>query len=171
MTMKQRVALLSLLALSIALVAVAASDLSGTWILDKAKSDPIRMGRGGDAGGPPPDFNVTLIINQTANDVSISRTMSGPRGDRTSEQKFSLDGKESTNPSAMGRGEFKGKAKFEGANLIIEGTQKVNTPNGEFDIGVRDEYALSSDGKVLTLTTTRSTPQGDRTSKQVFNKK
>ncbi len=169
--MKQRMALLSLLALSIALVAAAASNMSGTWILDKAKSDPIRMGRRGDAGGPPPDFNITLVINQTANDISISRTMSGRGNDRTSEQKFTLDGKESTNPSSMGRGEFKGKAKFEGTNLVIEGTQKIETPNGEFDIGIRDEYALSGDGTVLTLTTTRSTPQGDRTSKQVFNKK
>ena len=169
--MKQRVAWLSLLALGIALVALAASDMSGTWLLDKTKSDPIRMGRGGDAGGPPPDINITLVINQTAGDISISRTMSMRGNDRTSEQKFTLDGKESTNPSSMGRGEFKGKAKIDGANLVIEGTQKINTPNGEFEIGVKDEYALSPDGKVLTLTTTRSTPQGDRTSKQVFNKK
>ncbi len=169
--MKRRIALLGLLALGIALVAVAASDMSGTWVLDKAKSDPIRMGRGGDAGGPPPDVNITLVIKQTADQVAISRTMSMGGNDRTTDQKFTLDGKESKNPAGGRGGEFIAKAKLSDDKLAIEGTQKMSTPNGDFEIGVKDEYTLSTDGKVLTITSTRSTPQGDRTSKQVFNKK
>ena len=168
--MKGRLTVLSLLALGLVLVAAAASNLSGTWILDKTKSDPVRMGRGGDSGGPRPDVNITLVIKQTANDLAITRTMSMAGNDRTSEQKFTLDGKESTNPSSMGRGEFTGKAKMNNGRLVIEGIQKMSTPNGDFEIGVKDEFSLSEDGKVLTINSTRSTPMGDRTSKQVYNK-
>jgi len=168
--MKGRLTLLSLLAFSLALVAAAASNLSGTWILDKAKSDPVRMGRGGDSGGPRPDVNITLVIKQTPADVAITRTMHMGGNNRTSDQKFTLDGKVSTNPSSMGRGEFTGKANINSGQLVIEGTQKISTPNGDFEIGVKDEYSLSEDGKVLTLHSTRSTPMGDRTSKQVYNK-
>jgi hypothetical protein len=169
--MKQRFVWLGLLTLSFALAAMAASDLSGTWIIDKAKSDPPRMGRGGDSAGPPRDYNITLVIKQTSKEVAINRTMSMNGNDRTSDQKFSLDGKENTNSSAMGRGEFTAKAKFSEGKLVVEGTQKMSTPNGDFEIDVRDEYSLADDGKVLILTSTRSTLMGDRTSKQTYNKK
>jgi hypothetical protein len=170
--MKRRIAVLGLLVLGIALLAVAAADMSGTWVLDKAKSDPIRMGRpGGDAGGPPPDINITLVIKQSASDVAISRTMSMGGNDRTTDQKFTLDGKESVNPSGGRGGELKAKAKLSDGKLVIEGTQKMSTPNGDVELAVKDEYAVSDDGTVLTLTSTRTTPQGDRTSKQVYNKK
>jgi len=168
--MKRTVWLLSLLALCAVLTAWAASDFSGTWALDKAKSDPIRMGRPGGGGGGG-DIDVTLAIKQTANEITITRKMTVGGEDRTSEQKFTLDGKESTNPAPMGRGEFKAKANLQGDKLTIEGTQKMSTPQGDFEIGVKEEYVLSDGGKVLTVTSTRSTPQGDRTSKQVYNLK
>ncbi len=46
----------------------------------------------------------------------------------------------------------------------------MNFQGNEFEMKTREERSLSADGKVLTIVTTRSNPQGDRTSKQVFNK-
>lgn len=168
----KRASAVVLLVLGLSLLSLAAADFSGTWVFDKAKSDPIRMGRGGDAGGPPPDIEVTLTIRQAGNELQISRnTTMGSNPPRTTEQKFTLDGTENKNPAPMGRGEMVSKSKWNNDVLVIEGSRKVSTPNGDFDIKSKDEYALSDGGKVLTITSTMSSQQGERTSKQVFNKK
>jgi hypothetical protein len=168
----KRASMVVLLVLGLSLICLAAADFSGTWALDKAKSDPIRMGRGGDAGGPPPNIEINLIIKQSGNELQITRNMiMGDNPPRTTEQKFTLDGAENKNPAPMGRGEMVSKSQWNNDVLIIEGSRKMSTPNGDFEIKSKDEYALSDGGKVLTITSTMSSPQGDRTSKQVFNKK
>ena len=184
--MKQRIALAVFLLLGLCAIALAATDFSGTWVLDRARSDQPQMGRqgggggGGQGGGPRAEMTVTLVIKQTGNDLSITRktTMGGQERPAT-EQKHTLDGKENKNTIQFGgrgggegrTGEAITKSKWNGATLVIEGNQKMSTPNGDFDIGIKNEYALSEGGKTLTITTTRSQPDGDRTSKQVYSKK
>jgi len=146
-------------------LAVAAPNFTGTWVRDKAKSDQM-MGRGG-GGGQAPDMEVTLTIKQDANSLEVTTQ----RGDRPpAETKFTLDGKENTN--TPGRGSTVSKSKWNKDTLVIEGTRKFSGPNGDMEMPFKEEYSLSADGKVLTVTTTSATPQGDqRTSKQVYNKK
>ncbi len=151
---------LGLLAFGFALLAlaVAAPDFSGTWVRDKAKSDPM-MGRPG--GGEPPDMEVTMNIKQDANSLEIETQ----RGERSSKVKYTLDGKENTNP--MGRGEVVSKSKWNGDTLVLEGVRKF----GDREMPFKESYTLSADGKVLTVTSTRPSPDGERTVKQVYNKK
>ncbi len=160
--MKRRLCL-GLLVFGIALLAlaVAAPNFSGTWVRDKAKSDPM-MGRG---GGQAPDIEITLTIKQDANNFEVTTQ----RGERTSEAKYTLDGKE--NKNTMGRGETISKSKWNGDTLMIEGVRKFSGPNGEMEMQFKEGYALSADGKVLTVTSTMTSPQGERTFKQVYNKK
>ena len=150
----------------LAVWALAAPDFSGTWVLDASKSDQMGMGRRG--GGIPP--NITLTIKQSGNELSITREIEMGGNQRSSEAKFTLDGKENTNSGMMGRGEMVSKSRWEGDNLVIEGTQKISSQRGEMEIATKEIYSLSADGKVLTITTTRTTPQGERTTKQVYNK-
>lgn len=171
--MMKRNLYLGLLVFGIALLAlaVAAPNFSGTWIRDKAKSDPMGMGRpggGGGGGGQAPDVEVTLTIKQDANSFETATQ----RGDRPpTEAKYTLDGKESTN--AMGRGgSTVSKAKLSGDTLVIEGVRKFSGPNGDTEMPFKEEYSLSADGKVLTVISTSSNPQGEQqTRKQVYNKK
>ncbi len=144
-------------------LAVAAPNFSGVWIRDKTKSDPLMMGRRG--GGEEADVEVTLTIQQADNNFEVARQM----GERTATSKYTLDGKENTN--TMGRGEAVSKSKWDGDKLAIEGTRKFSGPNGEMEMQFREVYALSPDGKVLTVTSTMTSPRGERTSKQVYNKK
>jgi hypothetical protein len=148
----------ALLVFGIALLAlaVAAPDFSGTWVRDKQKSDPL-MGRGGQA----PDMEITLTIKQTADSFDVATQ----RGERSSEAKYTLDGKE--NKNTMGRGETVSKSKWDGDTLVIEGVRKF----GDMEMQFKEAYALSGDGKVLTVTSTMTSPQGERTSKQVYSKK
>ena len=65
---------------------------------------------------------------------------------------------------------IKSKSKWNKDRLVIEGTQKFNSPRGPLDVEVKEEFSLSADGKNLTVQTTRNTPMGENTIKQVFNK-
>ncbi len=143
-------------------LAVAATDFSGTYVRDNSKSDPMMGGGRRGEGGPPPVVEVTLTIKQAANTFDVTTK----RGDRTTEAKYTLDGKE--NKNTMGRGELVTKSSWDGDKLVVQGSQKFTTPNGEMEMQLKEVYSL--EGNVLTVTSTRNTPQGERTSKQVYNK-
>ena len=176
--MKRRIGIGTAVVLALAVLALAAGpNLSGTWVRDKDKSDPMGFGGrgggggGGRQGGPQ---EVTLVIKQTDNELSLTRKASMGGQERPAvEQKFTLDGKESVN-SMPGRGgqttQVKSKAKWNKDKLLIDSVRNISTPNGDFEITTKDEYSLSSDGKVLTVTTTTTTPQSDNTAKQVYTK-
>ena len=116
-------------------------------------------------------MDITLVVKQTDSELQIVRKTSRAGQERETEQRFTLDGKENTNPAGMGRGELKSKTKIDKDKIVTEGTQKLQTQRGDFDLEIKEVYSLSSDGKVLTIQTTRNTPMGENTSKQVFNKK
>ena len=158
-------------ALAVALPALtfgqAKTDFSGTWSFDEAKSDPASgPGGGGGGGGRPGGARggapTKLVIKQTAGEVTIDQTL--PNGAQT--VVYKLDGSESVNKLAMG--ESKAKASWDGANLVIAGKQSISTPQGEFEIDMKDVYTLASG--VLTITATRVTPRGEATRKLVYNK-
>ncbi len=151
--MKRTLVFCSLFVLTLVAVAVAAPDLSGTWVLDTAKSD-APMGRGGQPGQPQ---EITMIVKQGGNDLAITTK----RGEMTQEAKYTLDGKESKNPAGRG-GEAVSKATVAGDTIVIETTMDM----GRGPMTSKAVYALSDGGKVLTVTTTRN----ERSSKQVFNK-
>ena len=145
----------------------AKTDFSGTWSFDEAKSDPAGGPGGGGGGGGRPGGGrggtpTKLVIKQTAGEVTIEQTL--PNGAQT--VVYKLDGSESVNKLAMG--ESKAKASWDGANLVVTGKQAISTPQGEFEIGVKDIYTLASG--VLTITATRATPRGETTRKLVYNK-
>jgi hypothetical protein len=166
--MKRALVFCAVLLLAMPIVAFAQkADLSGSWTFDEAKSDPAPAGRGGGGGGGRGGGRggaaaSKMVIKQTAGELTVDRTL--PNGAET--LVFKLDGSESVNK--MGPGEAKSKASWDGNNLVITSQQQVQTPNGTFDITVKDVYSVQ--GGVLTLTTTRSTGRGDITRKLVYNK-
>ncbi len=182
--MKRRAGTAVFIVLGLCMVAMAATDFSGTWALDRARSDQPQFGRGGGGGGGQGgqrgERTETLVIKQAGNDFVVTRKVTrGGQEMPPSVQKFTLDGKENKNVMQFGgRGGGEGrtsemvtKSKWNGTTLVIEGTQKMSTPGGDFDIGIKSEYALSEGGKTLTITTTRSQPDRDTTMKQVYTKK
>ena len=103
-----------------------------------------------------------LVIKQTAADLTVESTLAS--GAQTAVYK--LDGSESVNK--MGTGEAKTKATWDGANLVLNGTQAITTPQGEISITTKEVYSVT--GSVLTVTTTRTTQRGEQTRKLVYNK-
>jgi hypothetical protein len=151
--MKKTLLIGSLLTLGLVAVVVAAPDFSGTWVIDKAKSDAPQGG-----GGKPSQVqDVTMIIKQSGNDLAITTQ----RQEGSQDTKYTLDGKENKNRGPKGR-DSASKATLQGNDLVIETTMDIDSGPAT----TKAVYSLSDGSKVLTVTSTR----GERTSKQVFNK-
>ena len=154
------------LVLGIGAMAQEKPNLSGTWVLDKEKSDPPGMGMGG-RGGFNPD--VTLIIEHQEPVLKIKRIIKTERGEQAQELVYTTDGKENKNPGMRG-GELRSKTRWEKGKLVTKGTQTIESPMGTMELELTETYTLSEDGKTLILETTTVTPRGERTRKQVFVK-
>jgi hypothetical protein len=131
-------------------------DFSGTWTRDAAKSDQP-VGRGGRGGGAAVD---SLTITQTPAQLTEKR------GELT--LVYKLDGSASTNqmPSRGGPMEVKSTAKWDGSRLVIESIRDLQG----ISITQKETRSLSADGKEMTIEQAIATPQGERTTKQVFTK-
>jgi hypothetical protein len=135
-------------------------------------------GSGGDDGAPTVEEfprgqmqDLTLEIVQTENKVQTTRKFTADGEDQTITQQFLLDGSESRNPGSNGRGEFVSTSTWKNGKLVNSGTHNLSAGGQEYSTVVKEEYALSKDGKVLTIKTTRTSLRGTETTfKQVFNK-
>src|SRR5262245_29949785 len=81
-TMTRRTAIAGLWTIALMMTALAASpNFSGTWVLDRDKSDQPQFGGrrggggGGGRGGPQGPADITLTITQTDNELAITRKM------------------------------------------------------------------------------------------------
>ena len=140
------------------------ADFSGNWKMNVEKSDPMGGGMGGGGMGAGMASAITSIT-QTATKLTIE-TKVGDQAPRVSN--YNLDGTESVNTTQ--RGESKSKAAWDGANLVITSESSFNGPNGAMTITSKEVRSLSADGKLMTVTTTRQTPNGEMTTKRVYDK-
>ncbi|MCE2941201.1 MAG: hypothetical protein ACK53A_07990 [Gemmatimonadota bacterium] len=143
-----------------AVVAAQAPNLSGTWALDAAKSD---FGPMAQMMGETP--KITMVIEHKEPALSMKTTTTTSRGERTSDQSLTTDGKEVTTTNPRG-GTAVSSAKWEGGNLVI--TSRRTTPQGE--LTQVQTMILSADGKTLTIDGRAQTPMGEFTTTQVFVK-
>lgn len=144
------------------------TDFSGNWKMNVEKSDPMGgpgggMGGGGMGGGMNM-ANAIITISQAGGKLTIETKM----GETTRSSVYNLDGSESVNTT--GRGESKSKATWDGANLVITTESTFNGPNGAMTTTSKEVRSLSADGKTMTVTTTRTTPNGEMTTKRVYDK-
>lgn len=166
-----------LLTVALALVASAGlalaqgpTDFSGTWTMDREKSDPPpTMGSGagpGPGGGMGGGMgNVTLVVTQTATHLTIERKTDAG----STKTVYALDGSESTNPGMRG-GKVKSRSTWDGGALVTESTQTMTTPMGEMTIQSKEVRTVSPDGSSIIVWTTTTTPRGTNTRKTVFTR-
>jgi len=136
-------------ALAVALPVQAQTDFSGTWKLNAEKSDT--GGRGGGRGG---GMSGDIVVKQTAAELSVTR------GEQVT--LYKLDGSEIT--ITGDRGNSTAKARVEGATIVIETTRAMN----EMTMTTKATWAM--EGGNLVITSVTATPNGDRTTKMVYDK-
>lgn len=130
-----------LLSLTLTLAAAAPAraqsvpNLSGTWVLDAAKSD---------FGMMPAPSGRTDVIDHKEPALTINRTVVTPNGEVKTALAYAVDGKPHVNKA--GTNEISSVLSWEGAVLVMVST--IETPNGQAIL--TDRYSLSEDGKALT---------------------
>ena len=157
-----------------ATVSAQGTDFSGTWNLDRDSSElPQGRGgggrggggrRGGGRGGRGGLMAETLVISQNAASITVEQQS----GDQSRTIEYALDGSETT--VEVGNGTLTVSASWDGAVLVTEGTQSIETGRGNFSFDITERRTLSSDGQTLTLETTRVTPRGDQAFRLVYRK-
>jgi hypothetical protein len=144
-----RVGVIAAAILAVATVAWAQKpDFSGTWTLDPASAPAAAGGGGGGRGGGGGALgNGPATVKQTADTLTIERTM----GDAKVTLTYKLDGTESRN-MIMGRGgqqaDSMSAAKWDGPKLTIATKQEMNGQVTE------STQVWSVEGSTLTVETT-----------------
>lgn len=153
------VALTFALAVGLPAQAQDAARFAGTWKLNADKSDMGGGGRGGPRGGGMAGPMATdLTIKAAANQLTVQR------GDQTIVYK--LDGSEFAIPAM--RGEAKAKARLDGGTLVVESSQTMEMQGNTMTMSSKETWTI--EGGSLVISTVRSTPRGDRTTKMVYDK-
>lgn len=144
-------------------VYAAGPNFSGTWELDKSKSE--LSGRMANIEG------MTMVVTQDANKITIETKVAG-MGDQGQAMSYNLDGSESS-MEITGRMPAKATLKAKWQNDVLELNQdRAMSMNGnDFTVTIKDHLELSPDGKMLTLHRTTDSPRGTQETKLVFNKK
>jgi len=135
----------------VALPLAAAPNLSGSWMLNLAKSQYGQF--------PTPEVMMRTIQHKDPA-LSMSTYQKGAQGEVTTELKYSTDGKPAVN------GQNQGSARWENERLVIESSRDYQGTK----LTQREEWTLSADGKTLTIATHLKLPNGEFDVTQVFQK-
>ena len=130
-------------------------DFSGTWKLNVAKSDF------GVLGGPT---SRTDVITHKDPSLSDSVTVEGAEGKQEFTTSYTTDGKDAVNK--IGPREVKSTLKWAGSNLVISSKFVYN----DMDVTGEATWALSPDGKMLTINAHYNSPMGEADQKFVYDK-
>jgi hypothetical protein len=150
---------LFVLMLSIALVA---ADFSGTWVLNRDKSEL------GDGPGSRMAAK-KMVVEQKENSLKIESTREGRDGsDRTMTREMTLDGKETKDSSRWG--ESVTTASLKDDVLTINTTRTFERDGQTNSMDAEQKWALQDDGKTLTIDLKSDSPWGESTMKMVYDK-
>ena len=131
-------------------------DFSGTWELDKAKSD---FGLFRDR--PISKADSTLVIAHKEPELKITRTLKLNGQQEVKVFTYYTDGRGEANPATVGAGEVKSKTKWDGEKVSANAKMTWPGQNGAAgaEMDVTQKWQVSSDGKGLTNTTALSSVQ------------
>ena len=157
MRTKLAVAFVAVAALSAGLIAQAKPNFSGVWVMVPEKSDfgPV----------PAPASMTRTVTHQDPVLKVVSVQSGGAMGDVKIETTFSTDGKPQKNTVIDSPMTTTGK--WEDKTLVLTSTMSMQG----VDVGIEDRWALSDDGKTLTVTRKIAAPDGEMTAKIVMVKK
>ena len=140
-------------------------DFSGRWELDAAKSE-----------GVPPETKQTMTVKQTGDRLEVETKITGPSGDRTVNDTFTLDGKPAAfTPSMLAGGTAKNGTRTaswsaDGKGMDVIEQADVETSQGADTIKGKRNWRLSEDKKVLTIEIDLAGDRGPIKGKRVYQK-
>jgi hypothetical protein len=157
MKMSKALVVLLLLVSASTLWAQSKPNFSGEWTLAPGKSDFGMM--------PPPSSGVQKIAHNEPQ-LKVVSTQISDQGTNTTESTYTTDGKECVNKGFMDS-EMKSTAKWDGDVLVIDSKMDIQGNA----ITISNRWALSADGKSLTVAMHFASPMGEGDVKMVYDKK
>jgi len=140
-------------------------DFSGTWRIDKSKSD---FGEFSDR--PLSKADATLVVEHKDPELKVRRTLSLNGQEEVKEFTYYTDERGETNQATIGVGEVKSKTKWDGDKVVSEAHITRRGQGGPYELNVVQKWQVSSDGKTLTNTTTISNQMGAQQVKLVYRR-
>ena len=142
--------------------AVVAADFSGTWTLNRDKSE-LGDGPGGRMAAKK------MVVEQKDNALKIESTREGRDGsDRTMTNEMTLDGKETKSSSNFG--EAVTTAKIAEDVLTINTTRTFERDGQTNEMKSEQKWSLQEDGKQLVVNLKSDSPWGENEMKLVYDK-
>jgi hypothetical protein len=166
--MMKLTALAVMLALIIPVTASAQGkpNFSGTWALNAEKSTQPQGGQGGGARMMGGAANMT--VKQDASTLTIESTRANRDGGTIPmTTKYTLDGKEATNTTNFG--ESKSTATWDGNTLKVVTKRTFERDGQSTTMTTTEEWTMA--GSNLQVKRTATTPNGDRVTTSVYDKK
>ncbi|HWS88101.1 MAG TPA: hypothetical protein VN282_14120 [Pyrinomonadaceae bacterium] len=140
-------------------------DFSGTWRIDRGKSD-----YGEWADKPLAKADSTLVVEHRDPELKIRRTLSLNGQEEVKDFAYYTDGRGETNQATLGVGEVRSKTRWDGDRVVSEAQLKRRGQGGTYELTVTQRWQVSSDGKTLTNTTSFSNELGAQRLKLVYRR-
>ncbi len=140
-------------------------DFSGTWELDRSKSE---FGLFSDR--PLSKADSTLVVEHRDPELKIRRTLGLNGQEEVKDFAYYTDGRGETNQATLGVGEVKSKTRWDGDEIVSEARIKRRGQGGAYELKVTQKWQVSSDGKTLTNTTDISNEAGAQQVKLVYRR-
>jgi hypothetical protein len=151
-------AFIFLAAIAVSITVSAQVDLTGTWKLNTSKS---KLGE---------QFSMApkeIILVQKGNDLSVERHLEWQGQEFTTNDKFTLDGKECVNPGMMDT-QKKSTAVWDADKKSLKIISKIPMQDGS-EISITEVYKMDGGNMVIEMNSTSS--WGDMAESQVYDKK
>jgi len=161
----------SLVVLAAALVGAQGKvNFSGTWVLNKSKSDVSALVGTEEQAEKLREASLTMVVEQEGTTIQATRTLKTQRKERKETHTYKADGTETTNTGWRGESVI-AKASREGDRLIVVSTRTMKVMLKEVTVQSKEVWSLSPDGKTLTVDAQIHSPRGDQRLKAVFDKR
>ena len=166
--MKRRIPLLPVMALVLTgSLAFAAQkpNFSGTWVMDKTRTEGI-----------PPNVEQTMTLAQVDDNLSMQNKILTAQGNIDIKDSFNINGKEVEFTQKRDDEEIKGKrtSKWLADGTGFESNEEFTIEGGDgqpISQQITRKWVMSADGKTFTVDLSGKTPNGDMHTKRTFVKK
>jgi hypothetical protein len=161
---------LSLIVLAVGLASAQEKvNFSGTWLLDKSKSDVSELLGAGERAEKLQDASLMMVVKQQGTTLKVTRTLKAEGEEKQRTFLYKTDGNKTTNTTPRGRS-IVSKASWEGKNLVIVSTSELTILWKEISANIKEVWSLSPDGKTLTIDAQIHSPRGDQRVRALFDK-
>jgi hypothetical protein len=154
-----------LIATFCAIIVAAKANFSGTWVLDKAKSE-----------GLPPNLDQVLTVTQDGDKITVQTKTTSDQGEQSISDSYTINGQETEitprGPRGLtGKGKRTAKWSADGNSFESNEDDTFDTQAGPVSVQIMRKWSLPADGKTLTIEQNVKSPMGEQQFKRTFVKK